>query len=86
MSKIVKTEHNGPKRGKGAWEPKKVAKKFSNRRRRQDDKKACEPVGPGHDDCGREFCEGCDFTDGCFEDTQELNQEIIRQALKSHRK
>ena len=42
MSKIVKTEHNGAKRGKGAWERKKDAKKFSNRRRRQDDKKAAK--------------------------------------------
>jgi len=39
--KRVKTEHNGPKRGRGAfWGPRQEAKKESNRKRRTDDKRA----------------------------------------------
>lgn len=38
--KITKTEHNGPKKGKGAWERKQYAKLISNKSRRQNDKKA----------------------------------------------
>ena len=38
--KMDKTEHAGPKRGRGCWETKKVAKFNSSRRRRQLDKEA----------------------------------------------
>jgi len=37
---IIKTEHNGPKRGKGYWGAKKDAKNFSRKKRRQNDRKA----------------------------------------------
>lgn len=41
-----KTEHNGAKKGKGAfWGRKKDAKPESNRRRREDDKKASADAG-----------------------------------------
>lgn len=40
--KEIKTEHSGPKKGKGAWDKKKVAKKTSNKARRQAGKKAAQ--------------------------------------------
>jgi hypothetical protein len=38
----VKTEHAGPKRGKGYWGRKAVAKQVSRRSRRRDDRSVCE--------------------------------------------
>jgi hypothetical protein len=37
---IVKTEHSGAKRAKGAWMRKADAKRQSNRARRQNDRRA----------------------------------------------
>ncbi|MEI7637682.1 MAG: hypothetical protein WCJ37_10280 [Syntrophus sp. (in: bacteria)] len=39
-----KTEHAGPKKGSGDWGRKKVAKKESNRVRRENDKKELNTV------------------------------------------
>lgn len=36
---IKRTEHNGPKRGRGAWMRKAAAKRQSNKARRQNDRK-----------------------------------------------
>jgi hypothetical protein len=46
----TKTEHSGPKRGKGHWGRKAMAKAVSRRFRRREDRLACDPtdpVGPG---------------------------------------
>lgn len=37
---IVRTEHNGPKRGKGFYGRKAQAKKLSNKRRRINDRRS----------------------------------------------
>ena len=59
--KIVKTEHNGPKRGQGAWERKAYAKLISNKARRQNDKIAAGDKGclwPKCSGCFKTFAEG----------------------------
>ena len=38
----VCTEHAGPKKGKGAWDRKAVAKKGANKARRAADRRACQ--------------------------------------------
>jgi hypothetical protein len=40
MSVMVKTEHGGPKKGKGFWGRKEEAKRLSKKKRRSNDKKA----------------------------------------------
>jgi hypothetical protein len=46
----TKTEHCGPKRGKGYWGRKAVAKAVSKRFRRREDRIACDPVDPAGSD------------------------------------
>ncbi|MBI5420845.1 MAG: hypothetical protein HZA35_00855 [Parcubacteria group bacterium] len=49
--KARKTEHSGPKKGRGAyWGRKQIAKKESNKKRREDGKKIVLDVGGGYDD------------------------------------
>ena len=40
MATTIKTEHAGPKKGKGYWGRKKEAKQVSNKKRRQRDREA----------------------------------------------
>jgi hypothetical protein len=42
----TKTQHSGPKRGKGHWGRKAMAKAVSKRFRRREDRLACDPADP----------------------------------------
>jgi hypothetical protein len=42
----TKTEHSGPKRSKGHWGRKAMAKAVSKRFRRREDRLACDPSDP----------------------------------------
>jgi hypothetical protein len=46
----TKTEHSGPKRGKGHWGRKAAAKAASKRYRRREDRAACDLADPEESD------------------------------------